>query len=123
MQIRHAKTLIPALVIMAGGLAACTTSQSSSSDSGSFLVARGKYRFYDCGQLAKQVAETEKRQRELMALIGKAKQGAGGSLVSSLSYEPDLAVTRGELAEIHREQAEKNCSATASPRRSMTLQR
>jgi hypothetical protein len=113
---------VPAL-ILAAGLAACTTAQSPSSESGSFLVAQGKYRFYDCGQLAKQAAASEKRQRELTALIAKAKQGAGGGLVSALSYEPDLAVARGELAEIRREKAEKKCPADEPSRRTMTLPR
>jgi hypothetical protein len=125
MSIAHStKTIIAALAVLGtAGLAACTTSQSPSSDSGSFLVARGKYRFYDCGQLAKQVTTAEKRERELRALIAKANQGAGGSFVSTLSYEPELAVARGELNEIHREQAEKKCPATPPSRRTMTLQR
>jgi hypothetical protein len=102
-------------------LAACTTSQSS--DSGSFLVGRGKFRFYDCTQLATQAKAAGTRQRELMALIAMAKQDTGGALVSALSYEPDLAVARGDLAEIQREQAEKKCPATAPSRQTMTLQR
>jgi hypothetical protein len=110
-------------LILAGGLAACTTSQSPPSESGSFLVAQGKYRFYDCGQLAKQTAASEKRQRELTALIAKANQGAGGGLVSALSYEPDLAIARGELAEIRREKAEKKCPGEEPSRRTMTLPR
>jgi hypothetical protein len=110
-------------LVLAAGLAACTTAQSPSSDAGSFLVAQGKYRFYDCGQLAKQAMASEKRQRELTALIAKANQGAGGGLVSTLSYEPDLAVARGELAEIRRERAEKKCPAEEPSRRTMTLPR
>jgi hypothetical protein len=116
------RTMVSAFAILgASGLAACTTSQSP--DAGSFLVARGKYRFYDCAQLAKQATTAEKRERELRALIAKANQGAGGSFVSTLSYEPELAVARGELNEIHREQAEKKCPATPPSRRTMTLQR
>jgi hypothetical protein len=111
------------MILAAAGLAACTTSQQSSESSGSFLIARGKYRFYDCGQLAVQAKGAETRQRDLTALIAKAKQGTGGSLVSTLSYEPDLAVARGELNELHREQAEKKCPPTAPARRTMTLQR
>jgi hypothetical protein len=106
-------------LILAAGLAACTTPQPPSA--GSFLVARGKYQFYDCGQLAKVATANEKRQHELTALIAKAKQEAGGGLVSALSYEPDLAVARGEQAEIRREQAEKNCAAPAPSRRTTTL--
>ncbi|MGE0062705.1 MAG: hypothetical protein AB7T86_11570 [Xanthobacteraceae bacterium] len=93
------------------------------SDSGSFLVGRGKYRFYDCAQLDKQAKGQEVRQRELTALIAKAKQGSGGALVSAMSYEPDLAVSRGELNEIHREQAEKKCTTSAPSRRTVTIPR
>ena len=108
---RTARTL--AAVLVAAGLAACTTSQSSDM-AGRMLVGRGQYQFYDCAQLVVQAKSLETRHRELTALIAKAKQGTGGGLVSALSYEPDLAVTRGQMADLRREQAEKKCQPGAS---------
>lgn len=102
------------------GLGACTTSQSQDS-AGRLLVGRGQYVFYDCGQLATQVEGRLARQRELLTLIARAKQGPGGGLVSALSYEPDLAVVRGELTELRREQTEKKCPAQVPARRTITL--
>ena len=116
--VSRARAVMAAIVAL--GLGACTTSQSQDS-AGRFLVGRGQYVFYDCGQLATQVASREVRQRELLTLIARAKQGPGGGLVSALSYEPDLAVVRGELAELRREQTEKKCPAQPPARRTVTL--
>ena len=99
-------------------LAGCSTSQSQqSSDDGAarFLVGRGKYQYYSCEQLNRQMQALETRRRELVGLIAKAKQGAGGGFFIAVSYEPDLAVVRGDLAEVRRMQAERQCPPVTPP--------
>lgn len=107
-------------------LAGCSTSQSQqSSDDGAarFLVGRGKYQYYSCEQLTRQMQGLEIRRRELLALIAKAKQGPGGGFFVAVSYEPDLAVVRGDLAELHRMQAERQCPPAAPAQGTMPARR
>jgi hypothetical protein len=82
-----------------------------------FYVAPGKYVLYDCKQLAGAAAHFEARAKELSGLRARAKQDAGGELVSALAYDADYYSTLGELKDIHREQAQKTCSPdiTAPP--------
>jgi hypothetical protein len=75
-----------------------------------FYVAPGKYVLYDCQQLAGAAAHFEERDRELSGLMARAKQDAGGELVSALAYNSDYYSNLGELKDVRREQAEKNCS-------------
>jgi hypothetical protein len=93
---------VPALL---GG---CAVSGERAED---FYVAPGKYVFYDCKQLAGAAAYFEKRDGELTALMARAKQGAGGELASAMAYNSDYYSNRGELKDVRREQAEKNCPA------------
>jgi hypothetical protein len=98
---------VAALAGMLGGsLAGCAVSGERAED---FYVAPGKYVLYDCTQLAGTAARLEERDRELSRLIARAKEGAGGALVSSLAYDPDYYSNLGELKDVHREQADKKC--------------
>ncbi|MGE0564910.1 MAG: hypothetical protein AB7O50_10385 [Pseudolabrys sp.] len=120
---RHPQIRVAGLLGLAAiAVGACTTSQSSDT-TGRVLVGQGQFRFYSCDQLAALATTYEKRQRELLALIAKANQGPGGSLVSTLSYEPDLAVARGQLAEVRREQAEKKCPPATPTRPTLPVRR
>jgi hypothetical protein len=87
-------------------LAGCATGEKAED----FYVAPGKYVLYDCQQLAGTAAHFEERKKELEGLIARAKQGPGGELASALAYDADYAANLGELKDVHREQAEKNCS-------------
>jgi hypothetical protein len=82
-----------------------------------FYVAPGKYIFYDCKQLAGAAAHFVQRDKELKDLMARAKQGAGGELVSAMAYNSDYYSNLGELKDVRREQAEKKCSPdeTAAP--------
>jgi len=66
---------------------------------------------YDCKQLAGAQAHFAERDQELSRLIARAKEGAGGSLVSALAYDPDYYSNLGELRDVQREMAEKKCPA------------
>ena len=96
---------IPAL------LAGCAVSGDHAED---FYVAPGKYIFYDCTQLAGVAVHFEQRIKELRGLMARAKQGAGGELVSAMAYNSDYYSALGELKDIRREQAEKNCTGHES---------
>jgi hypothetical protein len=95
-------------------LAGCAVSGDHAED---FYVAPGKYVFYDCKQLAGVAAHFEQRNKELESLMAKAKQGAGGELVSAMAYNSDYYSNLGELKDVRREQAEKKCdpNVTAPP--------
>ena len=78
---------------------------------GSFLVTPNKYAYYDCAQLAVALAGVQGRERQLTALKAKAEASPGGGLVSAVSYQPEYYQMRGEINEVHRTAAEKNCKS------------
>ena len=41
--------------------------------------------------------------------MAKAGEGSGGQLVSSVAYRPEYLERRGEMVELRRVAAEKNC--------------
>jgi hypothetical protein len=107
-------TKISLTVSISALLAGCAVSGERAED---FYVAPGKYIFYDCKQLAGVAAHFEQRDKELKDLMARAKQGAGGELVSAMAYNSDYYSNLGELKDVRREQAEKKCdpSITAPP--------
>ena len=66
--------------------------------------------FYDCGALAREARSNANRQREIEALMIKAKSGAGGRFVSSAVYRPEYLQLRGMMEQICKTAAEKNCN-------------
>lgn len=86
-------------------LAGCASPESA----GSFLVAPGKYTLYNCPQLAEAAQENSKRQRELEMLMAKAGPDSGGALISSIAYRPEYAQLRGEMNELRKTAADKDC--------------
>lgn len=92
-------------------LAGCAVSGERAED---FYVAPGKYIFYDCTQLAGAAAHFVQRDKELKDLMARAKQGAGGELVSAMAYNSDYYSNLGELKDVRREQAEKKCTGNES---------
>jgi hypothetical protein len=98
-------------VLLAGlSLAACTTQGPGPEDRlGSFMVTPGKYTLYSCPQLAVQAASIGTRKRDLDALIAKAGTGPGATVAATLAYRTEHAQVNGELAELAKESAAKNC--------------
>lgn len=96
--------LIAAMMTLA--LAGCT---SSNVDAGRVFVAPGKYELYDCPQLERQASSLTTREAELAKLMEKAKQSAGGGLVSALSYDTEYVSIHAELREVSKTQAAKQC--------------
>lgn len=98
---------------LAGGtlllLAACGTTDPGEDRLGKFLVAPGKYRLYDCEQLARSAAGYIARERELAQAQAKAEAGPGGGVVSVLAYSSEYGLVRGNIDELRREAMEKKC--------------
>ena len=107
---RHALAKGLVTVLLAASLAGCATQGAGPEDRlGSFLVTPGKYSLYSCPQLAVRSAQLKTRQQELDALIAKAGSGSGGAIAATLAYRTEYAQVRGELAELAKETAAKNC--------------
>jgi hypothetical protein len=91
-------------------LAACGSVNDPREDRlGNFLVAPGKYRLYDCQQLAQAANGYIDRERELREAKMKAEAAPGGELVSSLAYGSEYGQVRGNIDELRREVTEKKC--------------
>ena len=97
--------------LVLGALASALLSACAASDdaSGRFLVQPDKYQLYGCRELAEAAQEVAKRQRELEGLMTKAGPDASGRFVSNIAYRPEYLQLRGQMNEIGRTSAEKNC--------------
>ena len=106
MRLRRAGLALLAVASLAG----CATQGPAPQDRlGSFMVTPGKYNMYNCAQLEGPRSGMESRKRELDALIAKAGTGPGGAVAATLAYRTEYAQVQGELAELAKESAAKNC--------------
>ncbi len=103
------------LALVAGAcLAGCATPNGAPDDSmSSYLVSPGKYQLYSCPQMAALEPPLRAREGELVVLIAKAESGPGGAVAATLAYRADYLQTRGELAELGKASAAKNCPPPA----------
>jgi hypothetical protein len=97
---------VPGMLVAASILSACAMSDEKLSR---LIVAPDKFTLYNCSDLALKAKELATRESELTQLMARAEQDAGGRLVSTLSYKTDYAAVRGEMDEIRKTAAEKNC--------------
>jgi hypothetical protein len=103
-----AAALLAATVLLGG----CAATGGANDDTfGRYLVSPDKFAFYTCPQLADKAKETAARAAELRALMARAEAGAGGDFVSSVAYRPDYLQVHGEMNELRKTAAEKNCGA------------
>jgi hypothetical protein len=99
-----------AIVLLATALSGCASSGGTSDETvGRVLFAPGKFALYKCDEIADRVTANALRQRVLEGLIVKAGADTGGRLVSSVAYRPEYLELRGEMIELRRVAAEKNC--------------
>jgi hypothetical protein len=96
-----------ALSIIAVALAALGGCASEDS-TGRFLVTPDKFVLYNCAQLSDAAQANLLRQQELEKLMAKAGTGPG-TVVSDLAYRPEYVQLRGEMVELRKTSAEKNC--------------
>lgn len=99
-------TALACVLLAAAELAGCAGSEDTV---GRVLVAPGGYDYYNCQQLASTAQSLRTRLQELEGLMGKSSQGAGGGLVNAMVYQPDYLNVRGQLNELRRTAAAKNC--------------
>lgn len=69
----------------------------------------GKFRLYNCAQLDKRGTDLLKRERELDALIQKAKTGPGGDVVVAIAYQNEYNIAKSDLREVELTGAERRC--------------
>ena len=93
--------------VLGAALAGC----SMSGGAGSLMVDPSLYGAYHCDDLAKQWKVLVAREKELRALMQRADQGTGGSVIGSLAYRPDYDSVLSEEKLLQRTAAEKKCAA------------
>ena len=94
-------------------LAACGTS----GDVSGLLVSPGKYDIYTCPQIADRMQEVVEQDQKLEALMARASKETSGEVVNAVAYDPEHQANRGEMRELRKSAAAKNCSnlPSASP--------
>lgn len=106
--------LAPSAVIALCGAAIAVSMLSGCSMSddtmGRFMVAPGKYVLYPCDALARQAQAMAVRKKELEELTAKAGTGAAGRVIAETTYGSEYIAVRGEINELRRAAAEKNCN-------------
>ncbi len=101
----RSKCFFLALVVAAAWLGGCSYSDELASS----LVAPGKFDLYNCDQLSVRARETAQRERELKQSMQEAERGAAGGFINAVAYRTDYLTARGELMELERTAAAKNC--------------
>ncbi|HZP70973.1 MAG TPA: hypothetical protein VFB29_13600 [Pseudolabrys sp.] len=96
-------------------LAGCAASGDSA---GRLLVQPDRYVLYNCKELAEAAQSISARQFELERLMTRAGTDSSGQLVSDIAYRPEYAQLRGQMNELYRTSAEKNCKPVLEPRTS-----
>lgn len=102
------KTLA-ALGLLALTLGGCSTSGGGVSGAGRIFVAPDKFVLYSCPQIEVRALGVATRRKQLAQLMVKASATPDGRLVSLLAYESEFTETGGDLAELRRAAADKNC--------------
>src|SRR5262245_20547086 len=102
--------LIAALAALTG----CVSDEAASR----FLVDPGRYVLYACPEIATAARANATRQREIDALMSKAGGGVGGQLASTMAYRPEYAQLRGEMDQLRKAAADKDCKFTPGGRTS-----
>jgi hypothetical protein len=114
--IDNGKILPLAAALLAAMLAGCASGGGTSDDqAGSLLVSPGKFVIYNCRQLADQARQLIDRENELQVLMVKAGPGPDGRIASTVAYRPEYLSVRGEINELRKEAATKNCKINWSP--------
>ena len=85
------------------GLCRCASDEMASR----ILVEPDRYVLYACPELATAWQANMNRQRELLMI--KAGTGTGGQIASSMAYRPEYNQLRGEMVQLRKAAADKNC--------------
>ena|SRR5262245_14560610 len=99
------------VTLTVGVLATALLSGCAASDdaSGRFFVQPDRYQLYSCKELAEAAQTIGIRERELEGLMTKAGPDPSGRFVSTVAYRPEYLQLRGQMNEVRKTAAEKNC--------------
>jgi hypothetical protein len=97
-----------AALVLAAGLAGCGTVGEGTS--GSAFTSPGKYNMYTCQDIERNFLTLRARQVELEQLMARASQGPGCELVNTIAYRGEYAQRTGELNELAKAKADKQCA-------------
>ena len=98
---------------LAGFLAGCSSPGSGESKLTFMSVPPGRYINYTCPQLEVRVGAVMSRRKVLEQLMAKAGNTMDGRLIGAMAYQTEYAETGGDLAELRRVTAEKECKPIA----------
>jgi hypothetical protein len=82
---------------------------------GSLIIDPARYSVYHCKDLVTALKELQTRQKDLRALMDRAGDGGGGTVIAALSYRPDYEKVVSEESLLRRTAAEKQCSLEPPP--------
>ncbi len=93
------------LIVSACALAGCGLENGP----GSILVDPGHYSVFHSNDLATQMKTLSAKEKELRALMDKASEGGGGTVIGALADRPDYEAVLTQERLVQREAAEKKC--------------
>lgn len=105
MTARRTRWTLIATLVAASAVSGCGTEDTA----GRFLVTPDKFVLYNCVQLSDAAQLNFARQQQLEKLIAKAGNGSTAVIVSDLAYRPEYVQLRGEMNELRKASAAKNC--------------
>ena len=105
----------PAAAMAGAALALLLSACGSTQDASRFFAEPGKYDVYTCPQIVDQMAAIEAQGRRLEGLMARVGRDASGPIINSIAYEPDYLNNRGELRELQKSAAAKNCPPAPPP--------
>ena len=93
---------------LSGALSGCGSITAETGTSA--FVAPGKYDVFTCADIDRQVQAVQRRKAELEQLMGRASEGAGGSIAGTIAYRGEYQQNRDDLIELSRASANKQCA-------------
>ncbi len=110
---RHGKSnkaLSRIATTLAAGALAALLSACGTQDVSGLLVSPGKYDIYTCPQIADRMQTVTVEGQKLEGLMARASKEPSGQFVNAIAYEPDYQANRGEMRELQKSAAAKNCT-------------
>lgn len=97
---------VAALGLFAAVLAGCSSGMQY------MVVDTGRYAGYHCDDLLNEWNNVNKREVQLRALIDKASEGGGGTVVAALTYRSEYEAVLAQKKVLQKTAADKNCELT-----------